>query len=156
MPLFGQHAARNETGLNIVPDREPREEVRVLEDETAFRAWACDRFGADQELAGVGKIETGKEAKESRLAAATRADERNQFSGCKGKRNTIEGRAARERIVGRGKAFAEPADAKRRGFGRANGYHLITPFCQTSTRSRTLNKGVMIVEKKAAIMMSAA
>ena len=36
------------------------------------------------------------------------------------------------------------------------GYHLMTPFCQTSTRSRTLKRAVMMVEKKAAMMTSAA
>ena len=35
-------------------------------------------------------------------------------------------------------------------------YHLIIPFCQTSTRSRTLNSSVMMVEKNAAMMTSAA
>src|SRR5204863_6019772 len=49
------------------------------------------------------------------------------------------------------------ADPKRGRFrGGGNGYHLIIPFCQTRTRSRTLKSTVMMVEKKAAIMMSAA
>src|SRR5207249_12315211 len=55
-----------------------------------------------------------------------------------------------------GKTFADLADSKRGRFRGGNGYHLIIPFCQTRTRSRTLKSTVMMVEKKAAMMMSAA
>ena len=57
---------------------------------------------------------------------------------------------------GRGKALADLADPQRRAFRGGNGYHLITPFCQTRTRSRTLKSTVMIVEKNAAMTISAA
>src|SRR5437762_14185057 len=63
---------------------------------------------------------------------------------------------SRERIIRRRETLADFVKAERRGFTFGDGYHLITPFCQTSTRSRTLNNTVIIVEKKAAMMISAA
>src|SRR4029077_19233437 len=60
------------------------------------------------------------------------------------------------RIVRQRKALGHFPNPQRRGFRHGRGYHLITPFCQTSTRSRTLKSNVMIVEKKAAIITSAA
>src|SRR5205809_6553750 len=47
-------------------------------------------------------------------------------------------------------------NAERGGFGLSYCYHLMIPFCQTSRRSRILNKSVISVEKKAAMMMRAA
>src|SRR5207302_8821767 len=63
---------------------------------------------------------------------------------------------SREWIIRCRETLADFVKAERRGFTFGDGYHLITPFCQTSTRSRTLNNMVMIVEKNAAMMMSAA
>ena len=49
-----KHAARDEAGLDVAPDGQPREEVGVLENQAAARARAGDRLGADEQLAGVG------------------------------------------------------------------------------------------------------
>src|SRR5213075_688952 len=48
------------------------------------------------------------------------------------------------------------ANNERGRFCFDDGYHLITPFCQTKTRSRILKSRVMIVEKNAAMMIRAA
>src|SRR5262249_61632758 len=56
------------------------------------------------------------------------------------------------------KVFAHAPDTQRRSFDRSrlgDGYHLITPFCQTSTRSRSLNSPVMMLEKNPAIITRA-
>ena len=62
-------------------------------------------------------------------------------------------------ILGRGEKFTDRLDAERGTFvervGDWGGYHLITPFCQIKTRSRSLNNNVMIVEKNTAMMTSA-
>src|SRR5437868_14262098 len=63
---------------------------------------------------------------------------------------------SREWIIRCRETLADFVKAERRGVTFGDGYHLITPFCQTGTRSRTLNNMVMIVEKKAAIMTRAA
>src|SRR5882724_10618328 len=62
----------------------------------------------------------------------------------------------RERVVRRRKALADILNAERGRFGLSYCYHLIIPFCQTSRRSRILNKSVIRVEKKAAMMIRAA
>src|SRR5207237_2346444 len=59
-------------------------------------------------------------------------------------------------IVGRRKTFSDVAKYERGSFNFSWRYHLITPFCQTRARSRILNSKVMIVEKNAAMIMSAA
>src|SRR5438093_5606212 len=63
---------------------------------------------------------------------------------------------SRKSLIRGRKTFGYLAQMKQRSFGRSEVYHLITPFCQTRTRSRILNSTVMMVEKKAAIMISAA
>src|SRR4029434_1825665 len=54
------------------------------------------------------------------------------------------------------KAFADLLNAERGRFGLSYCYHLIIPFCQTSRRSRILNKSVIRVEKNPAMMTRAA
>src|SRR5205814_5299925 len=51
--------------------------------------------------------------------------------------------------------FANCAQAQRGRFGGGY-YHLMTPFCQTNNRSRSLNKTLIMVEKNAAMITSAA
>src|SRR4029077_18857049 len=55
-----------------------------------------------------------------------------------------------------GETLAHFDDVQRGRFQNRGRYHLMTPFCQTSTWSRTLKSTVMIVEKNAAMMMRAA
>src|SRR5437870_12006366 len=75
--FFSQNPARDQPGLNVATDGEPREEIRILKNQTAFRSWMGDRVRADQKFSRVGRIQTGNEAKERGLPAATWADERN-------------------------------------------------------------------------------
>src|SRR6185436_11168682 len=64
--------------------------------------------------------------------------------------HTTQSNSANFHAIRRGKIFSHVHDAKRRAFGRNDcrnlGYHLITPFCQTSTRSRTVNNAVMMIK----------
>src|SRR5213082_3092890 len=69
---------------------------------------------------------------------------------------SIEAGRETKRIVRCRETFPDVANHQRGRFNFSRRYHLITPFCQTRTRSRTLNRTVMIVEKNAAMMMSAA
>ena len=138
--FFAQHSARDETGLDVAANSQPRKQIWILKNETTFRARLVDWVRANQKFARVGRIETGNETKQGGLAAAARADERNQFSRRRVD-NEISSQSlpARERIVGHRKAFADLANAERGRFGLGQCYHLMIPFCQTSTRSRTLN-----------------
>ena len=51
--LFVEHAAGDEAGLDIAAHGEPREKIRVLENEAALGARRGDGFGADPQLPGV-------------------------------------------------------------------------------------------------------
>ena len=110
----------------------------------------CDRLCADEQLSRIGKIEAGNEAQQRGFSTATRADKRNKFAGVERDRDLIQRQPPRKRIVGRGKTLTDFTQPE----GRC--YHLIIPFCQTSTRSRSLKSKVMMVEKNAAMMTSAA
>ena len=62
------------------------------------------------------------------------------------------------RVLRQRERFCDIAEVERLAFGMnagARGYHLIIPFCHARTRSRTLNKAVMMVEKNAAMIISA-
>lgn len=72
---------RNQTGFDIPPHGQPREEIRILKHETALGIRTGDRFGAYHELAGIRRIEAGNQAKKGGFPAAAGADEGNQFAG---------------------------------------------------------------------------
>ena len=149
-----QQTTRDQTGLNVPPNGQPRKKVRVLKYQATLGTGTDNFFGADPELAAVGQIQPGDQTQESGFAAAARPDERNQFPGRKRKRDAVQRKIANGRIIRRGKILADVQKPERRAFIYA--YHLIIPFCQTSTRSRSLKRSVMMVEKKAAMMNRAA
>src|SRR3989442_5535147 len=152
--------AGDEAGLEVAANGEPGEKVWVLKHQTALGAGASDGLSADPELTRVGRVQAGDEAKEGGFAAAAGADQSDQFPGSDRKGNLVQGQDADRGVVGRRKILADPEDTERGAFGcrivRGRCYHLMVPFCQTSTRSRSLKSKVMMVEKKAAMMIKAA
>ena len=118
-----QHSARDEAGLDVAADGQPREKVRVLKNEAALRARAGDPFRPIQQFAGLRNVEAGDQAQQRGLAATARADDRDQFAGRDGKRYARRGRASLRPVpwlVGRGKlrsrhdvVSAEPSAAAR-------------------------------------------
>src|SRR5207248_7957631 len=62
--IFVEHAPRDEAGLNISANSQPREKIWVLEDKAALGVRTSNWFRANQEFAGVGRIEASNEAKE--------------------------------------------------------------------------------------------
>src|SRR5690348_11513799 len=164
--LFAQHAAGDQAALNISADRQPGEEIGVLKDQPALRAGAGDRLIAHEQFAGRWLVQTRNQPKERGFPTAAGADERNELTW-----GNVEIDAAERfdrRAIGRKIALADaPRRDGRRHVSRyplALGpgllcdlrYHLIVPFCQTSTRSRALKRTVIMVEKKAAMMTRAA
>src|SRR5262249_40309313 len=100
--------------------------------------------------------EAGDETEESGFSAAARPDEGDQSAGIDLQRHGLQ----REefRAVAGVEAFADVADQQLRAFvdGVGRGaHHLIIPFCQTRTRSRSRKSSVMMEEKKMAMMTSA-
>ena len=75
MALAMEQAAGDEAGFNISADAEPGEQVGILEDESAFRAGGGDAFGADAELAGIWRFETGDQTQQRGFAATARSDQ---------------------------------------------------------------------------------
>ena len=45
--LFTQNPTRDESGLDVAADGEPRKEIRILKNQTAFCAWQGDRVSAN-------------------------------------------------------------------------------------------------------------
>ena len=130
-----------------------------MKNEAALRTGADDRFGADGEFASAWQDETGNEAQKGGLAATAGAHDRDKFSYRKRERDIIQSQRSNTDAVRRGEMLGDVPHPQRRGFAsdriRDDGYHLMTPFCQTSTRSRTLKSTVMIVEKNAAMITKA-
>src|SRR5512144_635637 len=61
--FFAQHTARNEAGLDIPTNSQPREKVWILENETTLRARPDNYFVAYKHFPRVGKIQAGDESK---------------------------------------------------------------------------------------------
>jgi len=179
-----EQSASDEAGLNVLSNGEPGEKIWVLEDESALGAWADDGFVADSKLAGIGAVQPSDEAKEGGFSAAAGADNGDQFAGSERERDILERDGANFGMVWGGKIFGDADDPEGSAFVGGRGlmrrrvrtknvaadrnvrapttgvmwlvYHLMTPFCQPRTRSRTLKRMVMMVEKNAAMMTRAA
>ena len=72
-----ENAPRDEAGLDVAANSQPRKKIWILEDEAALSVRADDWFRTNQQCAGVGGIEAGDEAEERGLAAAARSYEGN-------------------------------------------------------------------------------
>jgi hypothetical protein len=112
MAFLIEQAASDQAGLNVLADSQPWEKVRVLKDNAAFGAWAGDVFVADSKFAGVGKIEAGDEAKESGLAAAAGAENRDEFASGDRERHASKSRNANFGLFGGRKMFDDIRDAE--------------------------------------------
>src|SRR5215469_399220 len=128
--------------------------------QTALGVRTGDHLTANAKFARARKIESGDQAKKRRLAARTGTNNGNELAGGDRKRDAIQCQRALIRPILRSEILSYVGDVQRRAF-LSNAadeccYHFITPFCQASTRSRSLNKAVIMVEKKAAIISSAA
>ena len=72
---------RDQTGLDVATNGQPREQIGILKNETAFGARSGDPCRADQQFAIIGAIEPGEETQERGLSATTGPNQRNQFAG---------------------------------------------------------------------------
>jgi hypothetical protein len=90
----GGSAAEFGAESDVFGDGELREEGRVLEghaDAAILRFAMSDVFGAEDDFAVVGLIETGDEAEESGFAGAGRAEDSEEFASMGGESELIEG-----------------------------------------------------------------
>ena len=111
--------------------------------------------------AGARRFEACDQTQQGRLAAAGRAEQRDEFAGLDGDADLAEHRQLDTVNV---EGVADLLDVERgtgRGvsgdFGeRGRGYHFTVPFCQTSRRSRIANSSVIAPEQSSDITISAA
>ena len=72
--FFVQHTARNQAGLDIPANSQPRKQIWILKNKTALRARSDNFFVADKQLARIRNIQAGDESKQRRLSTTARPD----------------------------------------------------------------------------------
>src|SRR6185503_2349106 len=80
MALFVKHTACDEASLDVAANRQPGKQVGILKNQAPFGARAGYPRSTHTKFTGVGRFKAGDEAKQRGLAAATRSNERNEFS----------------------------------------------------------------------------
>jgi len=75
MTFVLEQAARNQTGLNVAANRQPRKKIWVLKNQSSLGTGPGNWFGPDIKFTGIGQIQSSDQAQESGLAAAARSDE---------------------------------------------------------------------------------
>src|ERR1043166_1360005 len=160
MSFCVQQATRDKARLDVTPNVQPWEKIGILEYKPAFGVRGSNPLVPYPEFASGRKIEPSEQAQERGLATAARSDDRNQFAGSDRKAHAIQGASDHVLLIRSREILRHCDDSECATFvceiRFGHDYHLMIPFCQTSTRSRTLNKTVMMVEKNAAMMTSAA
>ena len=145
----------NEAGLDIFSNGQPGKKVWILKNQTALGARFRDELIVEPRFAGIGGVQAGDQAEQGGLSATAGSDQRHQRALCELEADAFQGKNMQ--IISRSafEAFGNPLNTQGGAF-RPRRYHLITPFCQTRTRSRTLKSSVMMVEKNTAMITNAA
>ena len=159
--LLLEDAARIEPGRDIVPDRRPRKQRRILKDENTRRIWPVDQraFGRN----GAGRRLLKPEMRRSRVdlphpdgpSSATNSPASTERS------IDFEHRQPRavefERVAHAANVDRYIARRRRRGAQRRCGRrHQMNPFCQPRRRSRATNKSLTMPAQISAMMTSVA
>ncbi len=116
-PALGRPAGELERIGDVVGGRAPGQETRFLEDQPDARIGPDDRRSIEQGLAAGRFEQAGDDAQERRLAAAVRADERDDPAARDGQVDAVEDR---ERAAGpgrEGERQVPEVDARRCGSG---------------------------------------
>ena len=160
LPLAFQDTLRLQAERDIVPDRAPGKQRGILKHDDPRRVRPLDADIVLAQHPATRRFQSGDEPQQCRLAAAGGTEQSDEFA-----------RRDRETDVfqdwQRGTVDIEfMADMLDIEFGTGGRicdhlrggmrYHLTTPFCQTSKRSRVRNKSVMAPEHSNDITISAA
>lgn len=157
-------APQNALGLeaqgDVVPDRPPGKQGRILEHDDARRMRAPDARLVLPQPSCLGLVEPGDEPEQGRLAAARGPQQRNELAGLDRDADVAQHRQLGPVDV---EGVADLLDVERGAggrmrdrFGKSCGYHLTVPFCQTRRRSRIANSSVIAPEQSSDITISAA
>jgi hypothetical protein len=160
MPLRLEDALRLQPERDIVPHRSPRIERRVLEHHDPRRPWPRDRDAVLAQRAGARPLEARHQPQQRGLAAARGAEQRHELAGANMGTDVLQHRQDAAVDV---EVMADAMDVQRRAgrrggrtLGKGQRYHLTTPFCQISKRSRALNSSVIAPEQSSDITIRAA
>ena len=106
------------------------------------------------------RLQPRDQPQQGRLAAAGRTEQRDELAGLDAEIDVVEHRQhAAVDVEGVADALdvERGADGRIRDrFGKGMRYHLTTPFCQTSSRSRVRNSSVIAPEHSSDITINAA
>ena len=113
------HAALLEPECDVAGDRQPREQRIALEHDAAFRPGAADRRAFEQQLARARRQEAADEVEQGALAAAARADDRDELVAVDREVDPLEGgHRARAGAIAHGDASRLEARLGHGYFGR--------------------------------------
>ena len=98
-------------------------------------------------------LQSGNQAKQGRLAAAARPQQRDEFARSDGKIDRIQ---HRQRLPMKIELMVDHGKPDRRATHCGGHYHRSRPFCQDSSRSRRRNSSVIRPLHISAITISAA
>jgi hypothetical protein len=86
----GRRSVKLHRQLDVLLDRVPRKQRRLLEDERELLDRALRRHAVDDDLAAGDGIEPGDELQDRRLAAAARADQRDEVAALRLEAHVVE------------------------------------------------------------------
>ncbi|MNZ33319.1 hypothetical protein D3C78_506640 [compost metagenome] len=141
---------------DVVPHASPGVERRVLEHHHPRRRRPVHRLAIGQQTAAVGRLQTGDQTQQGRLAATGRPQQRDELPRRHVQVDVLQHRQAfavdLERM-GQSAHFQVQPHSIQLSLHR---YHCTVPFCQASRRSRSRNSPLISPEQSSAISSSAA
>ena len=160
LALAFQDALRLQAQRNIVPDRPPWKQRGILEHDDPRRVRPLDADIVLAQHPATRRFQSRDQPQQCRLAAAGGTEQSNEFARLDRETDVFQDRQ-RDAIdiefmadmldieFGTGGRICDHLGGRMR-------YHLTTPLCQTSKRSRVRNRSVMAPEHSSDITMSAA
>src|SRR3979411_2937332 len=130
-----------------VPDVSPWKQRRILKHHDPRRKRSGDRMAVFAQTARSRRLKSGNQAQQCGFPAAGRTEQGDELAGLYAEADVVQNREDRTTDV-EGMAYAvdikrSSERGRRMGLGNSERYHLTTPFCQTSSRSRVRNSSVI-------------
>src|SRR5579863_3989339 len=85
--LVARDAAHARPERHVLPNIEPRKELRLLKDKRATRMWFVDRLPTDRRASAGRVVESGEDVQDRALPAATRSEQTANLAVGDRKRN---------------------------------------------------------------------
>ena len=160
LPLALQDALCLEPQRDVVPYGSPRKQRWILKHDDPGWERSRDRIAVLAQHAGSRRLKSRDQTQQGRLAATGRPQQRDELAGLDAEIHIVEHRKHAAVDV---EGVADVFDLERGADGGVGNrfdigmrYHLTTPFCQISNRSRVRNNSVIAPEHNSDITISAA